>query len=58
MPHNECPGYDIKQSNGEAPVMLQFLGNAEYSIIAIALKPGVVAHDRVLSTGQIELFDI
>ena len=22
-PPNECPGYDIKQSNGKAPVMLE-----------------------------------
>ena len=21
--HNECPGYDTKQSDGEAPVMLE-----------------------------------
>ena len=31
-PPNECPGYDIKQSDGEAQVML---GIAEYSFIAI-----------------------
>ena len=23
LTHNECPGYDIKQSDGEAPVMLE-----------------------------------
>ena len=23
---NKCPGYDIKQSDGEAPVMLEFSG--------------------------------
>ena len=39
---DECPGYDIKHS-GEAPVILW---------------PGVVAPDRVLSMGQIEVFDI
>ena len=28
---NECPRYDTKQSDGEASVMLELLGNAEYS---------------------------
>ena len=23
---NECPGYDIKQSDGEVPIMLEFSG--------------------------------
>ena len=31
-PPNECPGYDMKQSDGQA------LGNAEYPFIAIALS--------------------
>ena len=26
IPLNECPGYDIKQSDGEAPVMLALWG--------------------------------
>ena len=26
---NECPGYDTKQSNGDASVMLELWGNAE-----------------------------
>ena len=30
--HNKCPGYDIKQPNGEAPVMLELWGNAEYPL--------------------------
>ena len=34
--HNECPGYDTKQSDGVAPVMLELWGNAEYLFIAIA----------------------
>ena len=34
------------------------LGNVELSCIAIVPRPGVVAPDRVLSMGQIELFDI
>ena len=33
---NECPGYDIKQSDDEAPVNAGALGNVEYSFIAIA----------------------
>ena len=33
---DKCPRYDIKQSNGEAPVMLEFGGNAGYPFIAIA----------------------
>ena len=32
---NEYPGYDTKQSNGEAPVMLEPWGNAEDPFIAI-----------------------
>ena len=25
-PHNACPGYDTKQSDGEVPVMLELWG--------------------------------
>ena len=32
---NECPAYDIKQSDSEAPV-LDIWGNMEYPFIAIA----------------------
>ena len=56
--HKECPNYDTKKSNGEVPIMLGALGNAEYSSSAITpslLWPGVVAPDRVLFMGQIEL---
>ena len=35
-PPNKCPEYDTKQSNGEIPVMLGILGNAEHPFIAIA----------------------
>ena len=35
---NECPGYDSKQSDGEVPVTLGFLGNTEHPFIAIAPK--------------------
>ena len=32
---NKCPGYDIKQSDGEVPVMLELWGNMEHPFIAI-----------------------
>ena len=35
-PPTECPRYDIKQFDDEAPVMLGALGNAEYPFVAIA----------------------
>ena len=59
VPHsNECPGYDTKQSDGEVSVMLELWGM--WSTLSLALLPGslwlgVVAPDRVLSMGQIEL---
>ena len=37
-PVNECPGYETKQSDGEALVTLEFWGNAEYSFIANAFR--------------------
>ena len=57
-PSNQCSGYDTKQSDGKTSVILR---NAEYHFIAISPKStlaGVVATDRVLTIGQIELFDI
>ena len=62
IPHpNKYPGYDIKQSDGEASVMLELWG--VQSTLSLQLLPGplwpeVVPLDRVLSMGQIELFDI
>ena len=56
-----CPGYGTKQSDGEAPVMLELWGmhsNISLPLLPGPLWPGVVAPDRVLSMGQIELFDI
>ena len=53
----KCPGYNSKQSDGEAPVMLKLLGiQSAPSLTSLqgALWPGVVAPDRVLSMGQIE----
>ena len=56
----KCPEYEAKQSDGEASVMLEFWGMQ--STLSLLLfpgpLPGVVAPDRVLSMGQIELFDI
>ena len=58
---NECPGFDTKQSDGEAPVMLELWGMWSTSSLPSLIGPlclGMVAPDRVLSMGQIELFDI
>ena len=54
----ECLGYDIKQSDGKAPVMLELweMWSAP-SLLSFpgSLWPRVVSPDRVLSMGQIEL---
>ena len=58
---NECPGYEIQPSDREAPVMLDLLGMQSASSLPLlpgTLWPRVVAPHRVLSMGQIELFDI
>ena len=55
------PGYDIKQSDGEAPVMLEpWRIRSTPSLLSLLgpLWPGLVAPERDLSMGQIELFDI
>ena len=55
---NECPGYDIKQSNSEASVMLESWGMQSAPLLSSLPGPlwlRVVAPDRVLSMGQIEL---
>ena len=57
-PHNKCPRYDTKQSDGEAPVMLKHWGMRNIpSLLSLPglLWPGVVAPVRVLSMSQIEL---
>ena len=59
-PPNKCSRYDIKQSYGEA-LALKLQGM--WSIPSLPLlpgphKPGVVAPNRLLFMGQIELFDI
>ena len=55
---NKCPGYDTKQSDGEAPVMLELWGMlSTFSLPSLPdwLWPGGVTSDRVLSMGLIEL---
>ena len=57
-PPNKCPGYDTKQSDDEAAVMLELWGMlSTHSLTSLRgpLWSGVVAPDRVLSMGQIEL---
>ena len=52
------PGYDTKQSGGEALVMLELWGMQSTLLIQLLpdpLWPRVEALDRVLSMGQIEL---
>ena len=47
-PLNECPGYDIKPSNGEASV-LEFWGTWSTILLLLlpgSVWPGVVAPDR------------
>ena len=55
---NECPVYDTKQSS-EAQVMLELCGMRNtLSLLPGPLCPRVEAPERVLSMGQIELFNI
>ena len=58
---NECPRYDTKLSDGEAPVMLELWGiwsTPSLPSLLGPLWPGLVTPDWVLSLGQIELFGI
>ena len=51
-------GYDTKQFDGEARVMLELWGMRSTSLLPLllgSLWPRVVAFDRFLSMGQIEL---
>ena len=59
--HNEYPGYDTKQTDVVAPVMLDLREMRSTPLLPSLpglLWPGVVAPERVPSMGQIELFDI
>ena len=56
--HNDCPGYNIKQSDGEVPVMLELWGmqsTHSLSSLLCPLWPRVVVPDWVLFMDQIEL---
>ena len=58
---NECSGYDTKQSDDEAPVMLELWGmrgTPSLPLLPDPFWPGEVASDRVLSMGKIELFKL
>ena len=61
IPTNQWPRYDIQQSDGEAPLILVLWGmrstSSLHSIPGL-LWPEMVAPDRALSMGQIDLFDI
>ena len=51
---NKCPGYDIKQSDGEAPVLQEFWVIPSTPLLPLLpdnLWPGVVAPDKVQSIG-------
>ena len=55
---NECPGYDTKQSDGEALVMLEICGmRSTPSLLSLPgpLWPRMVAPYRVQSMGPIKL---
>ena len=51
-PANGCPGYDIKQADGEGLVMLELgemRSTPSLSLLPGLLWPGMVALDRALS---------
>ena len=55
---NECPRYDTKQSDGEALGILELWRMQSAPLLPSLpgpLEPEVVAHDTVLSVGEIEL---
>ena len=57
-PSPKCPGYDIKQSDGEYPIILELWvmwSSPSLPLLPGLLRPGVVAPDKVLSFGQIEV---
>ena len=54
LQRGKCPGYDTKQSDGEAPVMLELWGIRSTPLLPSLpgpLCPGVFTPDRVLSMG-------
>ena len=60
-PPMSVPLYDTEQSDDEAPVMLELWGMQSTPSLLLhpgLLQLGVVAPDKVLSMGWIEVFDI
>ena len=60
-PLNECPVYDTKQYDGEAPVLLELWemrNTLSLQSLPGSLWSGVVAPGRILVMSQIQLFDI
>ena len=58
---SECPAYDTKQSDGEAPVMLELWRMPSTPLLPLLPSlfwPRVEAPDRVLFMGQTELFHL
>ena len=57
---NECPKYDNKPSDGEAPALKlrEIWSILSLPLLLDPLYPGVEIPDGVLFMGQIELFDI
>ena len=60
QPPNECPVYDTKQFDSKTPALDQcrMESNISLPLFFDLFCPGVVVPDRVLSMGQINLFDI
>ena len=59
--HQPQSRYSTKQSDGEALVMLELRVMQCISLLPSfsgSFWAGIVTHDSVLSTGQIEVFDI
>ena len=57
----KCPSYKTKQSDGETQVKLEtwrMQSTRSLTSLLGSLRPGVVVRDKVLSMGQIQLFDI
>ena len=57
LPPQQVSWIDLKQSDGEAPVTWEMLSTSTLLLLPGPLWPGVLALDRVLSMGQVELFD-
>ena len=55
-PTNDCRGYNIKQSDGEVPLILELWGmRSTASLTSLPGTPAVLVPYRVLSMDQIEL---